>query len=54
MVLFWLACIVGDVLPAETLGIGPSLMVFGVILIERRKRTNGRADGSEVDKKGVA
>jgi hypothetical protein len=43
MALFWLACLVGDLLPVEALWIGPSLMVFGVVLIERRKRTHKRA-----------
>jgi hypothetical protein len=38
MVLFWVACIVGEDLPVEALLVGPGLMVLGVILIERRKR----------------
>ena len=42
LILFALACMAGDSLPVESVFVGPGLMLAGVIMIARGRRTGSR------------
>jgi hypothetical protein len=43
LILFALACMAGESLPVESIFVGPGLMLAGVIMIARGRRTGSRA-----------
>jgi hypothetical protein len=43
LILFALACFAGESLPVESIFVGPGMMLAGVIMIARDRRTGSRA-----------